>query len=206
MSLLSVVTSKDKHGLLRLEAGDTKNILYGTLRFNKFRGEDRKMTMLEHSDDLCDFWRQQFGDRQGPTSCLIFSDHGGDANFFTVKSFYVLGKFLRERRLGALWVSGPASNRSPENHIERRWALPKKALAGMSLPEFLNGDTVPPNQQSDINKDLDFLGKKETALYTVAGESVCAALNDLEGQCLYKTRYLLPEVFLYSWFQKGKDI
>jgi hypothetical protein len=158
------------------------------------------MTMLEHHDDLCDMWLREYGGGPGPSSCLIFSDHGGDANFFTIKSLYVLAKFLKDKKLGVLWTTGPASNRSQDNPIERRWALPKKTLAGMSLPETLNGDTVPPNQQTDINKDLDLLGAKETALYTVAGESVCAALNDIDGKCTYKTRYLLPEVNIYPHY------
>jgi hypothetical protein len=198
--LLSYHEAKDQHGLPRLISDDDENVLYGTVRFNKFRGAERVMTMLEHYDDLCDMWKQAYGSGPTPSSCLIFSDHGGDANFFTVKALYSLAKFMKAQKIDLLWMTGPASNCSARNLIERRWALPKKALAGMALPEKLNGDTVAPNQQADILRDVEALGAKELEIFTVAGESVCAALNDIDGNCKYKTRYLLPEVPFHYYF------
>lgn len=96
--------------------------------------------------------------------------------------------------MGVFWITGPSSGNSKENPIERRWAAPKKQLAGLQLPEALNGDAVAPNKQADIKDDLDKLGRKELEIFVLAGESVCTAVNDIDGACKYKTRYLLPEV------------
>jgi hypothetical protein len=188
--VLNYSSINDNYGNGRLVPLDVRNTLYGN---NKFRGENRKMTMLEHFDDLSHFMEEQFRGNP-PANCLLTTDHGGDANFKTPKALLIFGRIFRKYRLGVLHITGPASNDSKTNRIERCWAGPKKQMAGMMLPEAIHGDSVPPDQQGDIKNDLDKLGKKELELYVLAGESVKLALDELNGRCQYKTRYSLPEV------------
>jgi hypothetical protein len=65
---------------------------------------------------------------------------------------------------------------------------------GLLLPEKVGLDAVPPNQQADLNGDPEKLGRKETEIFVIAGETVCMALDELDGECKYITRYQLPTV------------
>ena len=194
---------KDQYGLVRYIPKILENTLYGVVRFNKYCGVDQTMTMLEHHDDILEALECQFpqGSKDDPSNLLIFSDVGGDSNYRTIKALIAYARVFKARKLGVLHVTGPAPGNSPQNPIEAKFGPAKKELAGMQLPEKLNGDAVAPNKQPDVNDDMEKLGAKETELFVLAGESVCTALNEIDVECKYKTRYLLPKVFFLIFSQ-----
>lgn len=187
---------KDQYGNSRSIPFITQNTLHGNLRFNKHRGVDQPMTMLEHHDDILEALASHFppGSTDDPENLLIFSDVGGDANYRTIKALLAYWRVFKARKVGVLHVTGPAPGNSPENPIEAKFGPAKKQLAGMQLPERLHGDAVAPNKQPDVMNDPDKLGRKEIELFVLAGESVCGALNEIDGETKYLTKYLLPKV------------
>ena len=186
----------DKHGKKRISLPTTWNLFFN-IRFNRLHDFDLPVSYSEHIEDL-DWLLDNHFIGKCPSDIYIDSDSGSDANYHTLKSGIGLSGLFKRRQMGLLVISGPASNDSAGNPIERLFSEPKKAINSLQIPDIVGTDTVPPSSQSDLSRSQRIY--KDNMIQKSCGESLKYAWEAIKiGGSPISVRYEIPTVFQVSF-------
>ena len=135
----------DKHGRLHYVVPHT-GPLHVVARASRFHSA----TSTAHASDLTNIFCQVPAAQRKIISLLV--DGGPDFSPKHVVNLLTYGRLWKDRCLDALIITCHAPGQSAHNDIEHAWSPLSKALAGVTLPNHLEGQ-LPPEQQRLSKED-----------------------------------------------------
>lgn len=164
-------TSVDKSGRQHVNYRRTGNlyVFNHAVRFAKTSAQTLANDLLHLLADL--------KVAEGKKAVLLVSDNGPDWNPKFLQTFLCLGRLWRDLKLDVLVQTSYAAGFSRYNMVERAWAPLSWKLVGVTLPATLEGESLPPWQQTGIPE------AEQRAKEIEVFDDAMAKLNQYWSQC-----------------------
>ncbi|XP_071948704.1 uncharacterized protein [Antedon mediterranea] len=139
------------------------------------RGPLTKCTIASHVNDLVPLLREEV--RLGKTVIFIIADGGCNFHVGHASNLLYYCRLFRDLKLDALIITSYAPGQSALNPIEHVWSPCTNALASVSLPDKLPGESICPWHQDIPEEEM---AGKECKVYDQAMEELGEYLKHVE--------------------------